>query len=192
VNRRLKFAVGVAVLAAAAAAGTVAVAGGGNQIREDLIGYQEVPAISTTGNGTFKARIDRNGQQISYRLTYADLEGAVQQAHIHIGQRAVNGQIVAFLCSNLGNGPAGTPACPPAPGTVEGTIEPADVLNTTNPPPATAGQGIEAGAFDELVDAIRAGATYANVHSTKWPGGEIRAQLEDDDNGDQGDDQGDD
>jgi hypothetical protein len=192
VNRRLKFAVGVAVLAAAAAAGTVAVAGGGNQIREDLIGYQEVPAISTTGNGTFKARIDRNGQQISYRLTYADLEGAVQQAHIHIGQRAVNGQIVAFLCSNLGNGPAGTPACPPAPGTVEGTIEPADVLNTTNPPPATAGQGIEAGAFDELVDAIKAGATYANVHSTKWPGGEIRAQLEDDDNGDQGDDQGDD
>jgi hypothetical protein len=192
VNRRLKFAVGVAVLAAAAAAGTVAVAGGGNQIREDLIGYQEVPAISTTGNGTFKARIDRNGQQISYRLTYADLEGAVQQAHIHIGQPAVNGQIVAFLCSNLGNGPAGTPACPPAPGTVEGTIEPADVLNTTNPPPATAGQGIEAGAFDELVDAIKAGATYANVHSTKWPGGEIRAQLEGDDNGDRDDDQGDD
>jgi hypothetical protein len=184
----LKLAVGVAVLAAAAAAGTVAVAGGGKQIREDLVGYQEVPAISTTGNGTFKARIDRNGQQISYRLTYADLEGAVQQAHIHIGQRAVNGQIVAFLCSNLGNGPAGTPACPPAPGTVEGTIEPADVLDTTAPPPETAGQGIEAGAFDELVDAIKAGATYANVHSTKWPGGEIRAQLEDDDNGDQDDD----
>jgi CHRD domain len=191
-KRRLKWAVGAAVLAAAAAVGTVAVAGGGNQIREDLIGYQEVPAISTTGNGTFKARIDRNGQQISYRLTYADLEGDVQQAHIHIGQRGVNGQIVAFLCSNLPNPPAGTPACPPAPGTVEGTIEPADVQNTTNPPPATAGQGIEAGAFDELVDAIRAGATYANVHSTKWPGGEIRAQLEDDDNGDRGDDDRDD
>jgi hypothetical protein len=115
---RLKWAVGVAVLAAAAAVGTVAVAGGGKQIREDLIGYQEVPAISTTGNGTFKARIDRNGQQISYRLTYADLEGSVTQAHIHIGQRAVNGAIVAFLCSNLPNPPAGTPACPPAPGTV--------------------------------------------------------------------------
>jgi hypothetical protein len=190
---RLKWAVGVAVLAAAAAVGTVAVAGGGNQIREDLTGYQEVPAISTEGNGTFKARIDRNGQEISYRLTYADLEGDVQQAHIHIGQRGVNGQIVAFLCSNLPNPPAGTPACPPAPGTVEGTIEPADVQNTTNPPPATAGQGIEAGAFDELVDAIKAGVTYANVHSTKWPGGEIRAQLEgDDDNGDRGDDDRDD
>lgn len=189
---RLKWAVGVAVLAAAAAVGTVAVAGGGKQVREDLTGYEEVPAISTTGNGSFQARIDRNGQQISYRLSYADLEGDVLQAHIHIGQRAVNGQIVAFLCSNLASPPPGTPACPTAPGTVEGTIEPADVLNTTNPPPPTAGQGIEAGAFDELVDAIKAGVTYANVHSTKWPGGEIRAQLEDGDNGDRDDDDRDD
>lgn len=188
-KRRLKWAVGVAVLAAAAAVGTVAVAGGGKQIRENLTGYQEVPALSTTGNGTFKARIDRNGQRISYRLTYANLEGSVTQSHIHIGQRGVNGKIVAFLCSNLPNPPAGTPACPPAPGTVEGTIEPADVLDTTAPPPETAGQGIEAGAFDELVDAIKAGATYANVHSTKWPGGEIRAQLGDeDDHGDRDDD----
>ena len=97
----------------------------------------------------------------------------------------VNGKIVAFLCSNLPSPPPGTPACPAAPGTVEGTIEPADVLNTTTPPPDTAGQGIEAGAFGELVDAIKAGATYANVHSAKWPGGEIRAQLEHDNrNGD--------
>jgi hypothetical protein len=187
-KRRLKWAVGVAVLAAAAAVGTVAVAGGGKQVREDLSGYQEVPAISTTGNGTFKARIDRNGQQISYRLTYADLESSVTQAHIHIGQRAVNGAIVAFLCSNLPNPPAGTPACPPAPGTVEGTIEPADVRDTTAANPPVGGQGIEAGAFDELVDAIKARVTYANVHSTKWPGGEIRAQLEGDDRGDRNDD----
>jgi len=178
-KRRITWAVGVAVLVAAATVGTVAVAGGGKQIRENLVGYQEVPAISTDGHGTFRATVDRNGQKISYRLTYADLEGPVQQAHIHIGQPAVNGQIVAFLCSNLGNGPAGTPACPDAPGTVEGTIEPADVLNTTNPPPATAGQGIEAGAFGELVDAIKAGVIYANVHSAKWPGGEIRSQLDD-------------
>ena len=175
---RLKWAVGVAVLAAGATVGTVAVAGGGGEVREDLTGYEEVPAISTEGNGTFRARIDTRDEQISYRLTYSDLEGDVLQAHIHIGQRAVNGKIVAFLCSNLANPPAGTPACPPAPATVEGTIEPADVQDTTTPPPDTAGQGIEAGAFDELVDAIRAGATYANVHSTKWPGGEIRAQLE--------------
>ena len=82
-----------------------------------------------------------------------------------------------FFCTNLGNGPAGTQACPPAPATVSGTIRPADVIGPV-------GQGITAGEFDELVSAIRAGKTYANVHTTERPGGEIRAQLElDDDRG---------
>ena len=56
---RVKLAVGVAALAAVAAAGTVAVAGGGDSIREELTGYEEDPLVlSTTGNGSFKARID--------------------------------------------------------------------------------------------------------------------------------------
>ncbi len=42
-----------------------------------------------------------------------------------------------------------------------------------------AGQGIEVGNLAEIVAAMRAGHAYANVHSTKWPGGEIRAQLND-------------
>jgi hypothetical protein len=186
---RLKWAVGVAVLVGAAAVGTVAVAGGGNEIREDLTGYQEVPAISTEGNGTFKAKIDRNAQEISYRLSYADFEADVTQAHIHFGQRAVNGAIVVFLCSNIGTGPPDTQACPgPREGTVEGTITPDDVLDITGVTTPVGGQGIEAGAFDELVDAIKAGATYVNVHSTQWPAGEVRGQLEDDDRGGDRDD----
>ena len=40
-----------------------------------------------------------------------------------------------------------------------------------------AGQGVEAGSFAELVRAIRAGYTYVNVHTTRWPGGEIRGQI---------------
>ena len=39
------------------------------------------------------------------------------------------------------------------------------------------GQGITAGQFDELVAAITAEATYVNVHTTLYPGGEIRSQL---------------
>ena len=82
-----------------------------------------------------------------------------------------------FFCTNLGNGPAGTQACPPAPATISGTIRPADVIGPV-------GQGISAGEFGELVSAIRAGKTYANVHTQERPGGEIRAQLElDDDHG---------
>ena len=88
-------------------------------------------------------------------------------AHIHFGQRSVNGGVAASLC-----GGGGKPACPQS-GTVTGTVVPADVVGP-------AGQGIAAGEFDELVAAIRAGRTYANVHSTKFPPGEIRGQINDD------------
>jgi hypothetical protein len=45
---------------------------------------------------------------------------------------------------------------------------------------ATAGartQGINSGERDELMQAIDAGKTYANIHTANEPGGEIRAQL---------------
>jgi CHRD domain-containing protein len=146
--------------------------GGVKTLSESLIGYEETPsAVSTTGNGTFTARISTDGQRIDWQLTYADLEGAVQQAHIHFGQRAVTGPISVFLCTNLGNGPVGTQPCPAPPTTISGVIGPVDVTNLANE------RGISSGEMDELVKAIRAGVTYVNVHSTRWPGGEIRSQI---------------
>ena len=168
---RVKLAVAVAAGACAAGAGTAAMAGGADELRERLTGYEEVPAVSTEGSGRFQARVHSGRDAIAYRLRYRDLESDVTQAHIHFGQRAVNGGISVFLCSNLGNGPLGTQACPAAPATIEGTIGPENVIGPT-------GQGIAAGEFDELVRAIDAGAAYVNVHSTGFPGGEIRAQLE--------------
>jgi len=141
-------------------------------VRTHLTGYQEVPAISTDAGGKFKAKLHTSSQEIRFELSYADLTGAVQQAHIHLGQRGVNGGISAFLCTNLGNGPAGTQACPPAPAKITGTIRPADVVGPT-------GQGIDPMEFDELVRAIQAGVAYANVHSATYPNGEIRGQLKD-------------
>lgn len=171
-HKRLKLTIAVAVVAALAVVVTTAVAGGGKEISEKLTGYQEDPlALSTTGKGKFQARVDKSGERISYRLAYADLEGGITQAHIHLGGRAQSGGIIVFLCSNLGNGPAGTPACPASPGEVSGTLEPADVVGPAN-------QGIDPGEFDELVAAIKAETTYANVHTTKYPAGEIRAQID--------------
>jgi CHRD domain len=158
----------------------VAVATGGRDIREQLSGYEEDPlTLSTPANGEFKAEVDRSAQEIQYRLSYRDFETNVLQAHIHFGGRHQSGGISAFLCTNLGNGPAGTQACPLREGTITGTIRPADVIGPV-------GQGIAAGEFDELVSAIRSGVTYANVHSEARPGGEIRAQLADKDDDDNG------
>jgi len=134
----------------------------------NLEGFQEAPAISTTGNGKCTAKISEDKTSIDVTLDYSDLEGSVAQAHIHFGQTAVNGGIVLFLCTNLGNGPAGTPLCPAAPTTVTRTLAAADVL---------AAQGIAAGELSEVIEAMRNRKTYCNVHTDLWPGGEIRTQL---------------
>jgi CHRD domain-containing protein len=172
VRRRLRLTAAVAVIAILGVVAVAVATNGGRKFQERLTGYEEQPlALSTTGNGNFDATLKRRSQEIRYTLSYSALEGNVTQAHIHFGAENQAGGISVFLCSNLGNGPAGTQACPPAPATISGTIRPADVIGP-------AGQGIAAGEFGELSDAMDAGVTYVNVHSTLYPGGEIRAQLE--------------
>jgi CHRD domain len=159
----------VGALLLALGIGSYAVAGGGkkNIKADDLTGYQENPDVSSTGTGSFEATIDDDAQTITYTVSYSGLEGGAAFAgHIHFGKRAVNGGVSAFLC-----GGGDKPACPVS-GTVEGVIDAADVIGP-------AGQGIAAGEFDELVAAIRAGHAYLNIHTPMWPGGEIRAQIND-------------
>jgi len=169
-------AVGVAALGIAAFALAGGSGAGFNHLTATMSGYQEVPSVSSTGTADFTADVSKDGSSIAWQLSYSGLEGAVQQSHIHFGQRSVTGGISVFFCTNLGNGPAGTQPCPQE-GTISGTITAADVSPNI---PATAGartQGINTGEYNELVRAIAAGKTYANVHTTTWPGGEIRAQL---------------
>jgi hypothetical protein len=166
--KKLAIAVSVSLLALLPFVGLQASGDGGgdskSSFRARLIGYNEAPSVSTEASGRFTARIDRRAEEITYRLQFEDLEAPVLFAHIHLGQKDVNGGVSAFLC-----GGGGTDPCPQE-GVVTGVIEPADVVGP-------AGQGIAAGEFDELVDAMRARVTYANVHSEMFPGGEIRGQI---------------
>ena len=179
-KRRLTILAVPVVLAAVVlvATGLPSGAGGSQNLRASLTGYEEVPAVSTVADGSFHARFDEGDASIKWTLTYEGLEAPTTQAHIHFGAPRTAGGITVFLCSNLGNGPAGTPACGSPSGTVSGTITAADVIGP-------AGQGLAAGDYDELVAAIRSGMAYANVHSTKFPGGEIRGQLRDGGGGDE-------
>ncbi len=137
-----------------------------------LRGIEEPPSVSSTGHGRFRARISDGGTSIEYELSYADLEGDVLQAHIHLGQRAVNGGIAVFLCTNLGNGPAGTQTCPgPRDGSISGTISGDDIVGPS-------GQGLEPNEFAELLRAIVKHVTYVNVHTSKHESGEIRGQIQ--------------
>jgi hypothetical protein len=72
----------------------------------DLNGYNEVPTLSSSAKADFDAEINRAESEIDYKVTYSGFATPVQQAHLHLGKRAVNGGIMVFICSNLGNGHA--------------------------------------------------------------------------------------
>lgn len=146
-------------------------------------------AVFSTGSGKLELKIDKRNREIDYVLSY-DFPDAVftpsptntqfvNQAHLHFGQRRTNGGINVWLCESADNpAPAAvqdaTPPCPSPSGTVTGTIRPEQILTL-------AGQGFPGGvdAFDALVEAIAHRAIYANVHTDRFPGGEIRGQLND-------------
>ena len=131
-----------------------------------LDGAQETPAISTAATGTFEATLNQAGNELSFELEYSGLEGGnTLFAHVHIGQFDVAGGVMFFLC-----GGGGKPACPNGSGTVTGTV---NASNITGP----AGQGISPGEFADALRAMRDGIAYANVHTTAYPSGEIRGQI---------------
>jgi CHRD domain len=166
-------AAGLVLVAAAALADRGGNGHGGNKFGASLNGYNEVVggpgastgSVSTTGHGRLRLRIFDD--HIHYVLDYSALTGGdTCCAHIHFAQKHVSGGVSAFLC-----GGGDKPACTPGSGHIEEDIDAADVVG----PEA---QGIAPGEFDELVDAIRAGATYANIHTApSYPEGEIRGQI---------------
>ena len=136
-----------------------------------LSSYGEVPTNSTTGTGDLDFVIDDSAQTITFTLTYTGLAAPASAAHIHLGARSTTGGVSVFFCGGA------KPPCPPGTtdqATVTGTITAADVVGPI-------AQGIPAGptGFPELVAAIRAGVTYANIHNGLFPTGEIRGQIND-------------
>lgn len=135
------------------------------EFQASLTGFHEnEAAVFTDGQGTI--RLTLSDDAIQYELRYAELTGNPMAAHIHLGERHVNGGVIAFLC-----GGGSKPACPSATsGTVKGTIVASDIIGPTN-------QGLAVGNLAGVERAIRAGAVYANMHTPNFPGGEIRGQL---------------
>jgi hypothetical protein len=173
VMRLLSIAGGLA--AALAVAGVIVASGAarspskpGFPISAHLSGFREVPPILTNGEASFRAIV--RSDSISYTLTFSGLTSNATQAHLHFGEPGVNGGIFVFLCTNLGNGPAGTPACPAACGTVSGTLTAANVVSI-------AAQNVTSGDFAAVRRIIASGDAYANIHTVNFPAGEIRGQV---------------
>lgn len=117
-----------------------------------LSGAQEVPPVATAATGETTVVISADDSTIWYVVEYSGLSGALAAAHIHTGAAGVNGGVILPLAAS---------ASP-----MVGTLTSADF---------TASGSITT--FAEAVAAIKAGATYVNLHTAANPGGEIRAQL---------------
>ncbi len=141
-------------------------------LKARLDGFEETPlTLSTTGAGEFRARLNESETQLSYELEYSGLEGTVTMAPVHFGARGLSGGVMFWPCTTPAiSAPSGTPTCPSPGGKVTGTITSAQIVGPS-------GQGIAPGQFAEAIRAMRAGAAYVNVHSSLYPGGEIRGQI---------------
>ena len=129
-----------------------------------LSGENEVPPINTAGTAAFRMTIQ---DTISFSLTFSGLSSSLTVAHLHFAPGKVAGGVMIFLC-----GGGGQPDCPAATeGTITGTITAANVTGPTT-------QGIDVGDLDSALEAVRAGLSYANMHTVNFAGGEIRGQVQ--------------
>ena len=136
-----------------------------------LSGQNEVPANESKARGTALFRLSDDGTSIEYRLIVANIEN-VTMSHIHLAPKGQNGSIVAFLFGPVGAGG----------GRKDG------VLATGTLTAASLAGPLAGRPLSELIDAMRTGGAYVNVHTNDGvdppntgpgdiPGGEIRAQI---------------
>ena len=130
-----------------------------------LAGGNEVPPINSAGTAAFDMTI--RDTTITFSLTFSGLSSPLTVSHLHFAPSKVAGSVMIFLC-----GGGNQPACPAATsGTITGTITAANVTGPT-------GQGINPGDLDSALAAVRSELSYANMHTTMFPGGEIRGNVQ--------------
>jgi hypothetical protein len=131
--------------------------------RANLSGDQEVPPADTRARGQAVFQLSKDGTELSYKVILANIQN-VTMAHIHFAPAEVNGPVVAWLY----------PSSPPPqliPGRFNGVLA-EGVITSANLVGPLAGQDLS-----DLIDLMLEGNTYVNVHTSQFPGGEVRGQI---------------
>ena len=129
------------------------------QFRATLSGANEVPPRTTNASGSFTLT-DRGTAGMNFDLTVNNATN-ITAAHIHLGPAGVNGGVIVPLFG-------GDTIASQNGRLASGTITQASIVGLSGAAPIT---------MDSLRALMRSGNAYVNVHSTTFPGGEIRGQI---------------
>lgn len=139
----------------------------------DLDGPSEAPPNVSPGTGEATVTVDFDTFLMTLDVSFAGLIGTTTVAHIHCctavpgaGAAGVATQTPSFI-----GWPVGVMA-----GAYNHTFD--MTLATSYNPAFVAAHGGVAGAFSDLIDGFDEGRAYLNIHSSAFPGGEIRGFLQ--------------
>ena len=134
---------------------------GGKEFGAVLSGEEEVPPVNTDAAAVAMFRLNNNGT-LSFELRALQPIQNVTAAHIHLGAYGQNGAVALLLY-----GPSAGVDFDAGDLISSGTATDANVMAQTNFTATIA----------NLVERIRQGRAYVNLHTTNVPSGEIRGQL---------------
>ncbi len=151
--------------------------------RAELFGHHEVPLVITDATAEFSATLNDDETELTYELTWNDLESAPIKAHIHLGKPGTNGSDIVTLCDADGLDPFDNviPTMEGLSGSVAGTLRSDHVVDvSTQFAGRSVNQGIARGEFGKFVAALKDGFCHVNIHTQNYsaPIGLLRGQIE--------------
>ena len=130
--------------------------------RATMNAANEPGGVTSPGTGTADYTVD--GGTVSFTVTFTGLTANANNAHIHVGPAGVNGGVTVPFTSQVPHNTSGT---------FSGTFTAANVAAASIP---DGGIGVDGGDYNGLLQLMRAGETYTNIHTSTYPNGEIRGQ----------------
>jgi hypothetical protein len=129
-------------------------------------------AVGATGSGTLSLEYDEHGHTLLINATWAGLSGNTSNAHIHCCTASPNTGTAGVALAQGGILPAF-----PLGATSGSYVKVIDLTQTSQYSATfvTASGGTAAAAEARLISNLLSGNAYFNIHSTTFPGGEIRA-----------------
>ena len=136
-----------------------------------LSGANENPATGSPGTGSAAVTYDPATHLLSVDVTFSGLEAGTTASHIHCCVLPDGNAGVATTVPTFAGFPLGVMS-----GTYINTLD-LTLASSFNPAFVTANGGTVAGAEAALATGLEDGMAYLNIHTTAFPGGEVRAFL---------------